>query len=211
MLNASDICLYICDSAGRFRKHFPVFASAATVISLLSTAAVAQEAGVSLLVQPPALPPPPAGVQVPSDKVCAVFAFEDAKDRPQQLRAVCKGRVLFLGPVTSFQAIENEALKAELIDVHFDNDRQIWLLTIQDDGSTLQEDLTGQIALTAGRGPMSTIDGIALDFKAFADSGQIGVLGRPEDRARARADHIDLAQQIASARTRLAARAPIQN
>lgn len=76
------------------------------------------------------------------------------------------------------------------------------LLTFQEDGQPLSEDLTGQIALMAGRGPMSGIDGVELDLKAFAKSGEIGLQPAPQDRGRARADRINLGEQIAFERAR---------
>ena len=190
----------------RDRLHFLAVKSSSVLLALsLGVALFAPPA----LAQPKPLPPLPAGFQAPPEKVCAsVFTLHDAKDQPQQLRALCKNRVLFLGLVTTFEAIENQALKAELIDAHLGSERRIWLLTIQDDGQVLQEDLTGQIALTAGRGPRPMIDGIALDFSNFAQTGEVGIQARPEDRARAKADKIALADQIALERVRRAQRAP---
>jgi len=166
--------------------------------ALLSTPASAQS---------PAPQPAAGDAQPQSARVCWVLALQDAKDKPQQLRAVCNNRVLFLGPVTTFQATENQALKAELIDSYFGNERRVWLLTVQDDGQTLREDLTGQIARAAGRGPMSRIDGIQIDVTQFAQTGEVGVLGPPEERAGARADKIELAEQIALERSRRASAA----
>lgn len=187
------------------KLHIPAARSLALLSALgMSTALLAPPA----CAQSPGPQTAAGNAQLQPAKVCWVVAVQDSKDQPQQLRAVCNNRVLFLGPVTSFQAVENQALKAELIDAHFGNERRVWLLTIQNDGQTLQEDLTGQIARTAGRGPMSRIDGIDLDLTAFADSGQIGVVGRPEDRARAKSDRIALADQIALERVRRAPRTP---
>jgi hypothetical protein len=112
--------------------------------------------------------------------------------------------MILLGPVTSFEVIHSEALQATLIDARLGDERKVLLLTLQEGGQALVENLNGQIARAAGRGPMSQIDGIELDFKQFAATGNIAVRGQPQDRPRARADKIGLGQQIALERGRRA-------
>jgi hypothetical protein len=107
-----------------------------------------------------------------------------------------------LGSVTRFEAIPNEALQSTLIDAYRGGERRVLLLTIQEDGQALVEDLTGQIALAAGRGPMSAIDGVELDLKEFARTGEVGVRGKADGRASAKADKISIRDQIALERTR---------
>lgn len=198
MLRASEI--HICAEPIHSRNSLSALLGLFALSSLLFASTGRAE------VRSPSAPSPSVVLPLPDSKVCAVFAVQDSKERPQQLRAVCKGRVFFLGPVTTFQAVANEGLNAELIEARFDSERRVWLLTVQEDGRTLQEDLTGQIARAAGRGPMSGIEGIELDFKQFAQTGEVGVRERPADRARTRADKIELSQQVNFERARRANR-----
>ena len=175
----------------RNTKMVAHYLATAVILAMISVsaAALAQEAREP--VSPATLSP-----------FCRVFAFEDAKDKPKLLHAKCPGGGLVLGRATAFEAVSNEELKATLVDAYLGTSRRVLLLTVQDDGKGFAEDLTGQIARTAGRGPMSNIDGVELDFKQFALTGDIGVRGRPEDRGRAKGDKIGVAQQIALARNR---------
>ena len=146
----------------------------------------------------------------PSERRCFVFAVDEAKSVPRQLRAICQGVVLLLGPVTKFYAVTSEVLQATLVDAHLGDVRRVLLLTAQDDGQPLVEDLSGQIAVAAGRGPMTSIDRIELDFEEFAKTGDIGVRGQAEDRTAAKADRINLGEQIAFERAHRARR-DVQN
>lgn len=146
-----------------------------------------------------------------TSELCQVFAVEVSDDAPKELRAFCQGRLLMLGSVTAFEATPNETLKATLIDARLGSDRRVLLVAPQDDGTTLVEDLTGQIALEAGHGPMSAIDEVALDLTAFGQTGEIGVQSQAQDRSVARAGRISLTPQIAAERARRsAAAAPVQ-
>lgn len=134
--------------------------------------------------------------EVPS-QLCRVSAVEGPAGPVQDLRASCGGRGLILGRITSFEAIPNEGLHATLVDARLGSERRVLLLSIKEDGQPLVEDLTGQVALAAGRGPMSGIDGVELDLSGFGQAGQIGVIGRPEDTGPARSSTLNLGQQIA--------------
>jgi hypothetical protein len=109
---------------------------------------------------------------------------------------------MMLGPVSEFVAIDNDKLQATLIDAHIGSERRILLLSLQDDGRPLLEDLSGEIALAAGRGPMSGTNGIDLDLERFGSTGQIGVHGGPEDNGSGKSDSIDIGQQIAFEQSR---------
>jgi hypothetical protein len=143
----------------------------------------------------------PAGT-VPLSELCHVYAIEGAEGEPSELRANCRGQGLMLGRATEFEAVVNEGLKATLVDIRLGSARRVLLLSIQPDGSPLVEDMSGQIALAAGRGPMSEIDGVDLDLREFARSSEIGVRGRPEDTGSGKADRINFGQQIALERSR---------
>lgn len=140
------------------------------------------------------------------DGPCRVFAFDAPGGDVKDLRAGCGGHGLILGPVTSFEAIANEALQATLVDMHLGSSRRVVLLTMPADGQPLLEDLTGQLALAAGRGPMSELEGVELDLKAFARTGEVGVRGRPQDAGSRKAGKVGLARQIALTRARLSGR-----
>lgn len=128
----------------------------------------------------------------PSANVCRLFSFQDKKEGPRLLHANCPNGGLVLGRITSFEAISNESLRATLVDARNGISRRVMLLVVQDDGKTIVEDLVGQLALAAGRGPTSGIDGVELDFKHFAQTGDVGVLGRSEDRGRFKRDRINV-------------------
>jgi hypothetical protein len=126
----------------------------------------------------------------------------------QRLYANCGGRGLPLGPAQTYEAFANPALKATLVDLRNGEDRRILLISLGDDGVPLVEDLSGQLALAAGRGPMSELADVKLDLGRFVQHGEIGVGGGSEDTGPARVDTINLGQQIALERSRRGARAP---
>lgn len=136
----------------------------------------------------------------PSVDLCQVFAVDVGGGAPKELRAFCQGQVLMLGSVSSFEIMHNKSLKATLIEARNGVDRRVLLLAPQGDGTTLAEDLTGQIALEAGRGPMSSIDDVPIDLKAFPESGEIAVRSAPEDLGRK--VRISLGPQISAERAR---------
>lgn len=139
----------------------------------------------------------------PAGNSCRVAAAESPAGDPRPLFATCQGKGLMLGSVSSFEAIDSEAIGATLVDLRRGTERRVLLISAQPDGTPLAEDVTGQIALAAGRGPMSGIDGIELDLKAFARTGEIGVKGGMQDTGRDKADRINLGQQVAAERSRM--------
>lgn len=173
--------------------------SVAAWLSLLG----AGPAFMALAASPAAAQEAPPVVADDATSPCRVAAIDGGERRPRELRASCREYGLMLGPVSEYQVIASESLEATLVDARLGGDRRVLLLSIQMDGQPpLIEDLTGQIARAAGRGPMSAIDGVELDFKSFAQAGTIGVRGRPEDVGEARADTINLSEQIARERSR---------
>jgi len=165
-------------------------------------ALVAGAFGLTLTATPVAAQRTPPPSTEPPGQLCRVYSVPGAEGQPQELRAYCRGRAMMLGPASTFEAITNEALQATLVDVRFGSERRVLLLSFRDDGLPLAEDLTGQIALAAGRGPASSIDGVELDVSGFARTGEVGVRGRPEDTGNAKSDHVNLGQQIALERGR---------
>jgi len=142
------------------------------------------------------------GSRQSSSDSCTVFSRSAGERIPLQLIAKCGDRAFPLRLATRFKAITNDALGATLIDLYQDDERRVFLLSIQENGEPLIEDLTGQIALAAGRGAMSPIDGVALDIGAFPGSGEIDVLRAQQDREKPLVERIDIGQQIALERAR---------
>jgi hypothetical protein len=176
----------------RWNSRFLVLATAALGSVLIAPVTMAQETA-------------PVRSDLDSN-LCQVFAAGKPTDQFKELRANCGGQGLLLGSITSFEAIPNDTLGATLVDARLGGYRRVLLLSRQPDGTPLAEDLTGQIALAAGRGPMSEIDGVELDLKAFALTGEVGVRGRPEDAGRRKTEQIGLAPQVALERARQAGR-----
>jgi hypothetical protein len=156
-----------------------------------------------VLYAPPAFAQSEAAANAKSSSgSCQVFAVGGAQDELQELRAVCRGRGVILGPASTFVAIANDALQATLVDAHLGDSRRILMLSVQDDGEPLVEDLSGQVARAAGRGPMAELTGIDLDFKRFADEGLIGVRDAPGRAGAVRAGSISVGQQLVAERAR---------
>lgn len=149
-----------------------------------------------------AQPASPANGESPSQH-CRVYTVERIEGPAQELRADCRGRGVILGPATAFTVIANERLNASLVDMQFQTERRVWLLSMGADGLPLLEDISGQIALAAGRGPMSEIGDIVVNAGEFASTGRIAV--RPDDRVevnRGQVRQLALDEQLERERTR---------
>jgi hypothetical protein len=138
---------------------------------------------------------------IASAQPCFVYAAA-LEGGTQDLRASCKGRGLMLGSTTGYHVIANDALPATLIDTWRGSERRVLLISVQADGAPFVEDLSGQIALAAGRGPLSRVEGIELDLANFASDSHIGVHAAPESVDRAKVVTIDIGQQVAMERLR---------
>lgn len=142
--------------------------------------------------------------------VCSVEAndtFGPPIGNARPVVAICKGQGLLLGYADEFTIATQEALQTVLVDMHRGTDRRVLLISLQSDGPPLLEDISGQISKSAGRGPMSSLEGIEIDVSGFTGDGMIAVRGRPEDNGgTARAGAINLGRQIAQVRSSLAAR-----
>jgi hypothetical protein len=134
---------------------------------------------------------------------CNVFAENADTDGVQIVRAICAGRVMILGPATSYTAIPNQKLAATLVDMRMGHERRVWLLSVGADGLPLLEEISGQIALAAGRGPMSDIGDVVVEPDEFASAGRIAV--QADARAEAapgQLRRIALDEQLARERSR---------
>ncbi len=86
--------------------------------------------------------------------------------------------MFFLGQASAFELVTSKDPNAVLVDVRLGDQRRILMLSIPGE-QPLVEDLTGQLALAAGRGPMSGIDGVELDLGRFAQTGVVGLRAPP--------------------------------
>lgn len=170
----------------------PVIAAGALV---LSAQVSAQETGSSF-------PDAPSEKAKADSPVCAVWTEEEAGAPGKALLASCDGRGLALGFVDDFQVYSNANQKALIVDSKLGDGRQIWLISTQEDGVPLVEDLGSQIAVAAGRGALSGLDGVKLDLVSFVDAGVIGVVGADQDIGLESMVTIDLGLQIAAERTK---------
>ena len=146
---------------------------------------------------------------VPADlpaPICHVEAIEIAADAPMQLQAACGTHGLLLGPVSTFSVSANGDLNAMLVDVTYQGKRRLLMLSLGDDGFPTLQNVTGQIARLAGKGPMSGIDDIDVDLTNFASAGTVMVNRvTAEGQAEAATSEIDLGEQITAEQARQAA------
>lgn len=169
------------------REYCLLGRAAPAFLLLLGAGLAAMPAAAQEIAQPSPVPEP----------ACRVFAVKRAEGPVQDLHAGCRGVGVMLGPVTAYEVIGNDALQATLIDARLGTERRVLLLSLQADGQPLVENLTGQLALAAGRGPASEIEGVELDLARFADDGQIGLSGQVEDTGLTKSERINLAGQVA--------------
>jgi hypothetical protein len=141
-----------------------------------------------------------AGASLRVPPVC-LFRTESAREpAPGMLQANCGGRIFGLGLADSYTPVSNPGLKAEIVDVRWRAERHVWLLSQQDDGQFLLEDLSGSIALSAGRGPMSDLRGLDIDISGFATGALVAVA--PQAQAPGKAGQVRVGDQIAAERAR---------
>lgn len=111
------------------------------------------------------------------------------------LFALCGGRVALLGEADEYSAVVNEELGAVLVDLRRHGTRRVLMVSLQGEGRPLLlEDVSGQIAMEAGKGPMSSIDDVEIEIAGFAAEGTITVQGGAGE------EMLPLAQQVAEAR-----------
>ncbi len=143
-----------------------------------------------------------AGSAPQQDPPCRVFTVDGPDDSSRGLFAGCGGHGLMLGRTTGYEVIGNGTLKATLIDTRTGGERRVLLITIQDDGSPLVEDLGVDLAVAAGRGAMTGLEGLELDFSSFADDGTIRLRPATGAAGKDSSGEIHIGQQIAAERVR---------
>lgn len=131
-----------------------------------------------------------------------LFRVEPASEQgPKTLFGNCRGRGFILGPAEDYQVFRNDELEATIVDLRFGSDRRILMLSLQEDDQVLLEDLSGQIALAGGRGPLSDLAGLEIDIGAFGKDGALAVVSGAEGRP-GQATQLNIGQQVAAERTR---------
>lgn len=124
-------------------------------------------------------------------------------DSPGALIAICGAQAVVLGEADEFEAVTNRDLGAVLVDVKRNGSRKILLVSPQAGDSPLVEDIGGQVAMAAGKGPVSPIDDVTVDVAGFAGDGTIAVANADDA---GRINPIELARQVVSARAAMSAR-----
>jgi len=89
-----------------------------------------------------------------------------------QLMAVCDGKAFVLGLADIYEVVENSSLEATIIDLARAGERRVLMIS-SPAGEPLLEDISGTLAKSAGRGPMSRLDDVTIDFSSFAEDGTI--------------------------------------
>jgi hypothetical protein len=129
-------------------------------------------------------------------QMCRIYAVDGTGGQPQEVHADCRGRGVTLGPAETYETAVNPELQATLVDTRFRGQRQVWLISFQEDGQLLLEDVSGSIALSAGRGPMSDLRGLEIDTRGFARDGSIKV-DRDPGAAPGAAGLVDIGERMA--------------
>lgn len=121
----------------------------------------------------------------------------------QVLVANCNGQGILLGAADQYDVRTNKALGAVVVDIRYHGARRMLLISPRADGQPLLEDISGEIAMKAGKGPTSSIEDVGVDTASFASDGSVAV----KASAGGASGSIDLGRQIATERIREAAAA----
>lgn len=125
--------------------------------------------------------------QLPGERldspICSVFAGSSA-DGLREVRARCWGTALSLGYADSFRVMENRELRSTLVELEHSGKRRLLLIRPTVGDRPMLEDISGMLAVAAGRFSSSGIDGLTLDVDEFGTSGRIGVASESSAAAR---------------------------
>lgn len=144
--------------------------------------------------------PPGPAVERPFCAVQESDLKNSDPDAPKTLMALCGRQAVLLGAAEEYSVSANERLGAILVDLRRGESRRVLLVSVQGEGQPLLlEDISGQIAMEAGKGPMSPIDDVEIDTAGFAAEGAIALQGGDAGTT------IQLGEQLAEARAHIAA------
>lgn len=173
---------------------------------LLSAPAAAQTAPSPLPISPEA-----AFAAAKADLPACIVAKTGQQATPSGtggvLVASCNGHPVLLGAADQYDIRTNKALGAVVVDLWHGGARRVLLVSAGPDGGPLVEDLNGEIALHAGKGPMAPIEDVEVDTSGFASEGSVSV---QNSSGAVSAASIDLGPQIAAVQAGTAAAAPQQ-
>lgn len=117
----------------------------------------------------------------------------------QPVVAICGMKGLVLGYADSFEIATSKQIPAVLVNLLRGSERRILLVSLKEGGLPFLEDLTGQISVNVGRGPMSSLEGIEVDISGFASDGTI-ILRSQEEGVYVRPIVLDVGRRIAEVR-----------
>lgn len=134
---------------------------------------------------------------------CNVFAKPAVDGQPAIIIADCNGRGFILGSADSYRVQSNEELDATIVELRQGAGKRILMLSYRK-GQPLLEDITGSLAISAGRGVMSGLDGLEIDFTTFAQDGDIVVHPAIADPSKAdKSATVNLGLQIEAEQSRV--------
>ena len=108
---------------------------------------------------------------------CSVREPETDVEGQADLFAICGDTGINLGPVESYVSFYNPALQATLVKLERYGRTRVMVLRPGADGRPMAEDLTGSLAIAAGRSATSGLEGLVIAPDQFVATGVIGVMG----------------------------------
>ena len=155
----------------------------------LSTLVAVALSGVPILASPAIAQVRGAPVEVSTDPACAVVAGPAGEGSGQRLLARCWGIGLVRGTADRSQSFSNPERWATIVEIERLGERRVLLLRPGPDGRILQEDITANVAVAAGRRPWAGLEAVSVDYGSFSASGRLVVSASGlDDAADAAAD-----------------------
>ena len=130
-----------------------------------------------------------------------------AQSRPTSLIALCGGTGIYLGDADRYAVASHVASGAMAIEIKRLGRTRVMLLSRDARGRVSAEDISGALAVAAGRLPTGGLRGLATDLAQFGEEGTIGLAAAGGDaaatngdaRAFSLAEHLSLVEQNRSA------------
>lgn len=103
-----------------------------------------------------------------------VVAADETREASGMVMAVCNGRGFVLGRGDGFVMMPHRDTGAVAVVVGRDNDRKVWLLSPDEEGNVMLEDLTYEFARAVGRSPTGGLADVRINLARFRNTGVIG-------------------------------------
>lgn len=116
-----------------------------------------------------------SAAEVSPAPLCTIAEKSSERGAIDAVIAICGTQGVWLGRADKVELIENRVIGATLVDLRRGFTRRILMITTVEGHAPLVDDVTGQLARAAGRGPLSGLEGVRLDLGRFATEGSIGV------------------------------------